>query len=176
MRVTLGVLAMLIVAYIVAAPYIIVYQIKSAAEKHDDYALSEHINFPSVRQSFKGQINTMLAEEVAQDEDMKDNPFAILGTAFAGLVASKMVDVLVTPNHIIQLMSGERVKLDLNSISTTGSNKGAFQRPWSDAIMGYESHDKFVVKVKDESRGEIKFILRRDGVSWKLTQIIIPID
>lgn len=177
-KVVLGVVAVLVVAYIAAAPYITVYQMKSAAENHDGEALSEHIDFPSVRQSLKDQMNIMFAKEMAQDKEMKDNPFAALGAAFAGMMVNKMVDAFVTPAGITQMMAGEKPKPALNNASTqpTTPSEGAARKPWSYATMGYESLNKFVVKVKDEKGGESKFILRREGIGWKLTQIIIPLE
>jgi len=48
--------------YVVTAPYITVHQIGDAAKRQDGEALSEHIDFPSVRQSFKDQANAAFAK------------------------------------------------------------------------------------------------------------------
>lgn len=157
--------------YVAAAPYITVHQMKSAAESHDGEALSEHIEFPSVRQSLKDQMNAMFIKEMAKDE-MKDNPFAALGAAFAGVMVDKMVEAYVTPAGITQLMAGEKPKPAQGEESGGGSGR----KPLSDASMSYESIDKFVVKVKGGTGEEGKFVLRRRGIGWKLTEIIIPLD
>ena len=52
----IGIVGALFAIYVAAAPYITVYQMKSAAESRDGEALSEHIEFPSVRQSLKDQM------------------------------------------------------------------------------------------------------------------------
>jgi hypothetical protein len=64
----IGLVLFAILIYIAASPYITVYQMKSAAERHDGEALSEHIEFPSVRQSLKDQMNAMLMKEMAKDD------------------------------------------------------------------------------------------------------------
>ncbi len=157
--------------YVVAAPYITVHQMKSAAENQDGEALSEHIEFPSVRQSLKDQMNAMFMKEMAKDE-MKDNPFAAMAAAFAGIMVDKMVDAYVTPAGITQLMAGEKP-----NISEGGESGGnSVQKPLSDASMSYESLNKFVVKVKGDSEKEGKFVLRRRGFGWMLTEIIIPLE
>lgn len=158
----------LFVIYVAAAPYITVYQMKSAAEHHDGEALSEYIDFPSVRQSFKDQMNAMFITDTAQDEKMKDNPFAALGAAFAGVMVDKMVDAYVTPAGITQLMSGEK------PAEADGADSGSGRKIFSDASMSYESLNKFLVIVKGGTNKEGKFILRRHGIGWKLTEIIIP--
>ena len=51
----------LLAIYLAAAPYITVHQIKSAAKAHDGVALSQHIDFDSVRLSLKEQLNAKFA-------------------------------------------------------------------------------------------------------------------
>ena len=89
-----------------------------------------------------------------------------------------MVDTFVTPAGIIQMMKGEKPKLDLNNNSTKliKPNKDTTRKPWDNITMGYKSINKFVVKVNDEKGDKIKFIFRRKGIGWKLTQIVIPME
>lgn len=169
-RMMITVVGALFAIYVAAAPYITVYQMKSAAENHDGEALSEYIDFPSVRQSFKDQMNAMLITEMAQDEKMKDNPFAAFGAAFSGVMVDKMVDAYVTPAGITQLMSGEKPK----PAEANGADSSSGRKIFSDASMSYESLNKFLVIVKGGTDKEGKFILRRHGIGWKLTEIIIP--
>lgn len=169
-RMMIIVVGVLLAIYVAASPYLTVHQMKSAAEKHDGEALSEYIDFPSVRQSLKDQMNAMFIKEMAKDEKMQDNPFAVLGSAFVGIMVDKMVDLYVTPAGITQLMSGEKP----TATEGDGGNSSSTQKILSDASMSYESPDKFVVKVKGRTNEEGKFILRRHGIGWKLTEIIIP--
>lgn len=173
-KVALGVVAGLFVIYMVAAPYITVYQMKSAAETRDGEALSEHIDFPSVRQSMKDQMNVMWAKKMAEDDDMKNNPLAALGTVFAGTLVEKMVDGFVTPAGITELMAGQKPTMDAGKGSVAVDNPE--REPFSNASMSYESLDKFVVTAKGNDGREGRFILRRQGISWKLTAIIVPFD
>lgn len=174
-KVFLGIAAGLLAIYVAAGPYIVVQQIRSAAEERDGEALSEHVEFPSVRQSIKDQVNAEFAKQMVEDQSMRDNPFAALGAAFAGVMVDKMVDAYITPAGITRLMAGE--KPAQNSTIPGGEEQGQPDRkPLADAAMAYESLDKFVVKVKNEEGGEGRFILRRRGfVDWKLTEIIVPL-
>ena len=165
----LGAIAIgVLVLYLAAAPYITVYRMKAAAEKRDGAALSEFIEFPSVRQSLKDQLNANLAQEMASDKDMVDNPFAAIGSALAGTLAEKMVDAYVTPAGITRLMSGENLKQDNTGSGNSGGD------PFAEASSGYQSFDKFAVTVKDDDGEDIKFVLTRRGFGWKLTDIIVP--
>jgi hypothetical protein len=173
-KVALGIAAGLFAIYVAAAPYITVQQMKSAAENHDGEALSEYIEFPSVRQSLKDQMNAMFAKKMAEDEKMKDNPFAALGAVFAGMMVDKLVDSYVTPAAITQLMAGEKPQPTAGQSEETPNSSS--RKPLADASMSYESLDKFVVRVKGNDGGEGKFVLRRRGLSWKLTEIIAPLE
>ena len=173
-KTTLAITFGLFALYVVAAPFFTVYQIQSAAEKNDGDALSEHIDFPSVRQSLKDQLNVMLAKGIVADEDMRDNPFAALGTAFAGVMVDKMVDTYVTPAGISQLMAGKNPQSGPEQGGDSDSSSE--RKPLENASMSYESIDKFVVKVEGADGGEGKFVLRRQGINWKITEVIIPLE
>ena len=96
----------LAVLYFVLSPFLTVYQIRSAAEQRDGGALAEQIDFPSVRQDLKDQLNVALGRSMA--EEMEDNPFAVLGGLLGGVIIDKMVDAYVTPAGITQLMLRRR--------------------------------------------------------------------
>tara|TARA_B100001250_G_scaffold112393_1_gene95014 strand:+ start:299 stop:820 length:522 start_codon:yes stop_codon:yes gene_type:complete len=150
-------------------PYITIAQMKAAAEENNGEALSEHVDFPSVRQSLKDQMNAMLAREMV--EEVEDNPFVALGAAFGGMFVEKMVDAYITPAGLTQLMSGESPDEKSNDI-TENSQKN---EPFQNTSLSYESMSKFSVIVNDEDSEEgIKFILRRTGLSWKLSEILLP--
>jgi len=77
---------------------------RSAAQNRDGETLSEYIDFPSVRQSLKDQINAAFVKAMSKD---MDNPYVIgVGVAFASVV-DKIVEAYVTPAAITQMMSGQ---------------------------------------------------------------------
>lgn len=171
-KVAIGVALVLLAGYVVAAPYITVYQLRSAAQNHDGEALSEHIDFPSVRQSFKDQMNAMFTQQMMEDEEMRDNPFAALGAALAGPMIERLVDAYVSPAGISRLMAGEKTQTDGDTVRDSNSNR----KSQSNTTMSYESLNKFVVKVKVADGKDGKFILRRQGFGWKLTDVILPLE
>ena len=166
----LGAAAGLFFAYVMAAPYITVHQIQSAAKNNDGAALSKHIDFVSLRQSVKDQMNALWAKKMAEQGTMNNNQFAAIGAAFAGTFVDKLVDAYVTPAAITQLMSGEQPQSGAG-----GHEAGHSERsPLSDASMSYASLNEFVISVNDEGGKEWKFILHRQGFDWKVTDIMLP--
>ena len=142
-RVGVAVVVILVLAYIFAAPYITIYQMKNAAENHDGEALSEHVDFPVLRQNLKDQMNAMLGKEMAK-QAVGGNPFAALGAAFGGMMVEKMVDAYVTPAAITELMKGE--KPDSKRIGIK-SMEQASSKLLSNASMSYESFSKFSITI-----------------------------
>ena len=168
----LGVIAILTIGFIFIGPYLTLYQIKNAAENQDGAALSEHIDFLALRQSLKDQMNVMVGKEMAKQAD--DNPFAALGAALGGMMIEKMVDMYVTPASITELMKGKTPKPGSINAPIEGSNDS----PLANASTSYESFSKFSVTVKeDDSLGkDVKLVFRRRGISWKLTEIVLPLS
>lgn len=176
-KILIAIPVLLVLAYIVALPYIAVYQIRDAVKNHDSTALSEYIDFPSVRQSLKDQLNAMLMGKM-QSDDTKSNPFAALGMAFAAPLVDKMVEAYVTPAGVAQLMEGEKPSLkkkkmampvDGNTADT--SNEAEKEKPLDDVALGYKSSNRF--EVEDKKKG-LRVVLRRQGLDWKVTEIILP--
>ena len=175
-KVVLGIAAGFFMLYVGAAPYITLYQMKSAADRQDGEALSEHIDFASVRQSIKDQMNAVFAKNMTKDAELKSNPIAAFGAALAGMMVDKMVDAYVTPAGITQLMAGEKPLPQARQGEEASGGTARKRKSLSEASMSYESLDKFVVILKANNGGEGKFVLRRRGLSWKLTDIIIPLQ
>lgn len=169
----LGLTVILIAGYVVASPFITVYQMKAAAEKNDGEALSEHIDFSSLRQSIKDQVNAMFLDKMTNDKNLKGNPYAGLAMVFAGAFVDKAVDSYVTPDGITKLMAGERVSLEDRNQS---NKEKAKNEPLKDASFAYESTDKFVVTIANKPDEQIRFILRRRGLEWKLAEIKLPLN
>ena len=167
-----GIAAGLFVTYVAAAPYLTVYQMKSAADNRDGEALSEHIEFPSVRQSLKDQMNAAFARQMSKDEAVKDSPLVAFGAAFAGMIVERTVDALVTPAGITQLMAGEKPDPGATEKTSRARDRG----PFEDASMSYEGFNKFVVTVAGDDGKKGRFILRRRGLGWKLTEVAVPLE
>lgn len=178
----LGLLVFLGMAYVFALPYITVYQIRQAVESRDSVALSEHIDFPSVRQSLKDQLNATLMGKM-QSDDTKNNPFAALGMALAGPLVDKMLDVYITPAGVAQLLAGENPSLKnarkikraeeesaANNSSST-QDESTEKKPLADVVLGYTSTSRF--EVKDKKKGT-RVVLRRQGLTWTVSEIFFP--
>lgn len=168
----------LLAAWFIAAPWLTVYQISNAVQSRDAQALSEHVDFASVRQSLKDQIKATALDKMAREAGGTLNPLAALIAPLAGAVVDGAVDAYVTPTGLARLMAG------------TGPRKGepgapdeprapqdgdaSARRPLAGADMGYAGMHRFIVTAHGRS-GDTRFVLTRRGLGWQLSEIILPI-
>ena len=173
MKIGIGAGVVLVLGYLFATPYITAYQMKVAAENQDGEALSEFVDFPALRESLKDQMAVRLRKEMAEDV-FDGNPLSAIGTAFGGMIVKGIVDEFVTPAGLMQLMKGKRPDSETYGGEPTGQTPSG---PFSDISTSYESFSKFSIITRDPASDlEVEFILRRRGIQWKLTEVILPIN
>lgn len=167
-------LIILILGYLYASPYIAINSIKNAAQAGDSEKVSKYIDYPSVRQSFKDQMNAYMFKEMASKEA---NGWEALGAMLASTMVDKMIDAMITPEGMTLMLQGK----DLKSTSSNGSDdhqvSEAKKEPKPDYSSRYTSMNDFEVVIKDQDKAkEVKVMMVRDGLSWKINKIIVPLE
>lgn len=151
--------------YVALGPYLTLLELKNGVAERDAEKVSECIDYPALRQSLKEQVERAIRVRIGTD-----NPLAALATGVAVTVADGLVDRLVSPEGLAELMAGQKPAL----VSATPAPSAATGRALLDgASYGYASFDKFVVDVPTQG-GDIRFVLTRSGIGWKLSRIDIP--
>ena len=174
---------LVLAASFVVTPFQTLYDIESAADRGDAAALSEHIDFPSVRKSIKDQLNESISRG-AENLEKEGNPFAALSAELAEPFIEKLVDAMVTPYGLATLLDGRTPKpsgTNNASVETTASSSD-----WSLLSPSFTSLDRFVVTADSELKMEVshhpqqldyqpaQFVFRRRGLKWQLTEIQLP--
>ena len=173
LKIGIGAGVVLVLGYLFATPYITAYKMKAAAEAKDGEALSDFVDFPALRQSLKDQMGVKLRKEMAEGV-IEGNPLSAIGTAFGGMIVNGIVDKFVTPASLMQLMKGKKPDSEPYDGEATGQTPSG---PFSDISTSYESFSKFSIITRDPATDlEVEFILRRRGIQWKLTEVILPIN
>jgi hypothetical protein len=147
-------------------PYLTVNSLVKAAKANKPEIMSDYINFPSVKESIKANLNASLAGSMTKDAGT--NPFAGLAVMMAAAFVDKMVDAFITPEGLSTLMKGQKPDFDKKAAPAA---KGE-----DDSITDgkYESFDRFVFSVHDKNSSDspVGFVFDRDGLfSWKLSAI-----
>lgn len=160
----------LLAAYGLAMPYYTINEMRVAALERDAQALSAHIDFPGVRQSFKDQFKVVLHSKLPDKPN--DNVLAKIGAGFATVVVDGVIDFMVTPEGIQRLMSGAKL------YEADERERGASRedKPFANVSRRYASFNRFVATVKTDAGEPIDFVLHRRGLGWKLAEIRLPLQ
>lgn len=167
-----GLLALSVVGYLVASPFITVHQIRTGIVDQDAEILGRNIDFPTLRQNFKEQFNVQMVKKVTTS--LKDNPFNALAIGLASTMTEGVIDALVTPAGLAQLMEGR--KLTENPPISQEDRATRQAKILQNARYTYDAHDRFSVWAPNHRGEELRLILAREGLSWKLVNIIIPVE
>ena len=155
-------------------PHRTLIKIREAAQKGDKEELRELVDFPSVREGMKEQLNASMLKRMAVE--LKDNPFAPMGIMFVGALVDRMVDSFVTPSGIASFSKG--IKPDVLEKSNAQNDNTEKNNAERNIVRTnkYDGFSRFTVSFchKDEKEFCISLKLRRDGFNWKLTSIILP--
>lgn len=166
-------LAVAICGYLYATPYIALNNIKKAAQAGDSDTVSKYIDYPSVRQSFKDQMNAMMMKEMVNQED---DGFAALGAMLASTMVDKMIDGFVTPEGLTMMMQGKDLK-DAAQSSEANSTTQTNEEEQAEYKTRYTSFSDFEVVIQDPNDSKAVTVkMVRDGLSWKVNKIVIPMD
>ncbi len=156
---------------VAAGPYWTVSAIKTGIVEKDFEKLSENIEFPTLRQNIKEQFNAAMMKNAAAE--LKDNPFAALAAGLATKMIDGIVDSFVTPSGLAALMEGKEPSKGENNGNIPPLKKDNL---FKNARFSYDSTSKFSIWVPHDNGEEVRFVLKRDGLSWKLVNLVISMD
>ena len=177
--IALGLVVLLAIAgYVAAGPYLTMRAIKSALQEQDAGALSDQVDFPALRASLKAQLLDAMVREAG--EDVQANPLGSFALTMATGLVNGTVEAMVTPVGLAGVMEGRKLwdnARDSFRRPTTDAQGGPLPppEPLRDARYRYESPSRFTATVVDESGKPIVFVLRRDGLQWRLADIRLPL-
>ncbi|KVP08241.1 hypothetical protein WJ83_02275 [Burkholderia ubonensis] len=92
------------IGYAYASPYVALGRLKSAIDARDAQAVSEYVDFPSLRISLKQQVTDELMRRI--DAKRQNNSFAVIGALIGSALIGPLVDAYATPEGVAALMSG----------------------------------------------------------------------
>lgn len=169
----IAVVIVLVGGYYYASPYLVLNSIKNAAQAGDSEKVSAYMDYPSVRQSFKDQMNAYMVKGIASKET---DGWEALGTMIATTMVDKMVDAVVTPEGMTLMLQGKDFKDSLKP-HTEQSSHQTTSKEKLDYSTRYLSMNMFEVTLKNpNNEKQLKIIMERDGLSWKVKKFVIPMD
>lgn len=173
LKILITVVGVLVVGYVASAPYLTAYQLQRAIVEQDREALGEYVDFPSLRESLKGELNAVMVREMPGE----GGAFAALGVALIGVVTDRMIDAYVTPAGLRALMTdpGKQVELSRDAPAVLSGTSTLSDRLDMDIEMGYRNLGRFDIVATSKGTGDqVSFVLRRSGIGWKLAEVRLP--
>ncbi|CAN0620640.1 conserved protein of unknown function [Burkholderia multivorans] len=92
------------IGYAYASPYVALDRLRQAIDARDAQAVSEYVDFPSLRASLKQQLSDTLMRRI--DAQQHGNPLAVIGALIGSALIGPLVDAYATPEGVAALMSG----------------------------------------------------------------------
>jgi len=170
---------LLLAGYVAAGPYLTVRAIRAAVQAQDAGALSEQVDFPALRASLKAQLTDAVVREAGSD--VQSNVFGAFALTMATGLVNATVEAMVNPAGLAALMQGRRLWRNTRDSFTRPmlDDEGRPippEDPLRDARYDYESLSRFTATIDDDAGRPIVFVLRRDGLQWRLADIRLPLD
>jgi hypothetical protein len=159
-------------AWVAAGPWRTVHAIRAAIEADDSAALSAQVDFPALRASLKRQLADRLVR--AAGAELQSNALGAFGITLAIGASSMAVDATVNPLGLAAMVQGRAVWRQVGRDFAPPDPAATTQRPFHDARYRYESPSRFTATVRDEQGRPLVFILTRQGLAWRLTDIRLP--
>ena len=155
-----------------ASPYLTLHEMRSAIADKDADSFASDVDFPAVRESLRAQFIVMMQNQLWNDSELKGNPFAGIGMMLGMGMANQLIDTMVTPAGVMQMMSDASPKPISKSRDAPASDH-AFNP--ADYSVRYRNWSIVAVTGQRESKPPVIFTFKRSGPwSWKLSAVALP--
>lgn len=151
------------------SPYLVLKDMREAAQRKDADAFNERVDYPKVRESMKGQMSAVMAEHAAASSN---NGFAAFGAMLGMALVNQMVEALVRPEVVMRAMQSGEMKQEPSSTHPGKQNEAdkpvewALERKNVDKILAYRQEPG------KEVDKDVGLVFERNGFAdWKLTEI-----
>jgi type II secretion system protein G len=101
-------------AYWYWSPYVALSEMRSAARDADPDQFNDHVDYPKLRESLKGQLSALLTQEVTAASGTGgaiERAGATLGGMLGLALVDRMVDAVVRPEAVMNAMQNGKFKL-----------------------------------------------------------------
>lgn len=155
--------------------YLAVHKLRESALAGDAATMERLVDFPSVRESIKSQLNAAIMEQMRSDPEMAANPFAGLGLMLVPALVESAVDAYVSADGLAALAQGQRPSetTDRSVEQVEGRDGGSLESGFQYTTRWVGLDDFRVSVVNTEAEGvTIQLHMARQGLfDWRLTRV-----
>ncbi len=162
--------------YVVAGPYLAIHGIRTALAEQDTAKLERYVDFPALRVNLRAQVEDYLARRAGPE--VSSNLFGAAALSIANQVLGRGVDTLVTPMGIAAILQGRSTWKRAVGDTIDGDTYAPAvpAEPLKEAEHRYESLSRFTATVHDADGDPVVFVITREGLRWRLTDIRLPLQ
>lgn len=167
-------LGLALLVYVGVGPYLTIRHIEKAIATQDMTLLSDQIDFPAVRDSLKIQLNQTIERQTP--ELIKKIPFANdLVTTLGSKILEQAIDPLMA-GQLLYIMQGNKPDIDfgMRELISPVPESTSTQKVFENAKYRYEDIRTFSASVDYANSGQYRFIFKRHGLHWKLSDVQLP--
>ena len=161
--------------WIAAGPYMAINGIRQAVQSRDIRGLERHVDYPMLRANVKAQIEDRIAREIGRR--FGNQAAGSAASSVAGMLSDSAVDAMVSPAGIAILLQGRslleraRGNVDPDGGMTGGPTP---YDPLKGAKTRFVSPSRFIATVQSADGQPVDFVFDRQGLRWRLTDILLP--
>lgn len=164
-----------VAAYWYWSPFLAIKEMQSAAKEKDADAFNTHVDYPRLRESLKGQLASLMAEQMGKSTDTK-NPLEALGTMLGLAMVDKMVDAMVRPEVVMHGMESGQFSPKSSSIDGTrtadGHTNPSDKPKWSYVRKGADKLIAYPEAAAGTDDRKVGIVFERSGFAdWKVTEL-----
>lgn len=167
---------LLFAGYLASGPYLAINGIRDALAQQDMGKLERYVDFPALRVNLRAQFEDELARRAGTE--VQSNLLGAFALSVANRVVGRGVDTLMTPMGIAALLQGRSMWKQAIGETVGGDTYAPAvpADPLKQAEHDYESLSRFTATIHDEEGQPIVFVLSRQGLRWRLTDIRLPLS
>ena len=191
--------AVLLIAYLVASPWIMLARFKADAQARKTERMEIYVDFAAVRASIKTQL---LARFAGSMQGRTNEGVAAIGMAFANAVIDPLVQVVASPEGVVAMMNGENPLPGFNRLGIAVPEQAGIRQPQAQPLerfaagqmlpvaqgpaaaapapsaprkqwrLAYDGPNRAVIRSVPEQAGDPYLVMHRRNVfTWKVTDV-----
>jgi hypothetical protein len=161
-------------------PFVAYYQIESAIIAKDASRLASCIDLDEMKRNLKKQKGQRVIKELKHD-DAREQDLADLSIQWAALSSDQAIDQAISTEgfYVILARGGaDGKKREPVRAPKEISAYEAIKKMMATGSFHYRNISRFEVNIKDEKGRYVEyfsFIFARDGLNWRLTNVMLPL-
>lgn len=164
--------ALAVIAIFIASPWMAAARLSRALRSGDPVEIERMVDFPSVRAGLASQITDQLNARLANNPEVRDNPFAGLLTMLAPAAINQALNAVVTPQGLAKLSREAETARRASRHEGKRRKARRDEEPAVRPVLAYTGLNTFTATYDNPDKGRMVWVLGREKLFfWKLKKI-----